>query len=343
MNRMYLCVVASAALAVSSLPTLAGDLNPPGGPVLPTMKTLQEVEPRFPIGPDTTPGDANSIFKITEPGSYYLTGDVIGQAGKHGIEIASGRVTIDLNGFSMRGGGNSLDGISTDGTQHFSISIKDGHIFGWGGDGVAGGGGLIQDGLVENVIAFLNSGVGIGLGDAAVVTGCSLSNNGGDGINILNGGVVTDCSSRANSRSGIVALRAAVISACHTGSNQERGIDVTEGSIVRGCTARFNGIDGIRCGSDNFITMNQCDQNGFRSGVTNGAGILATSAGNRIDQNLLTDNDIGIFISGAIGNLIVRNSASGNTTSNWSVPAGNSFGTVVLSPVGAGAWDNFSF
>lgn len=54
----------------------AGDLNPPAGPVSPTHKTLTEIEPRTAISMANTPGDADSLFKITQPGSYYLTGNI---------------------------------------------------------------------------------------------------------------------------------------------------------------------------------------------------------------------------------------------------------------------------
>ena len=47
----------------------AGDLNPPAGPVTPTMKTLTEVEPRIAINAANTPGDVSSTFKMIEPGS----------------------------------------------------------------------------------------------------------------------------------------------------------------------------------------------------------------------------------------------------------------------------------
>ena len=83
----------------------AGDLNPPAGPVTPTMKTLTEVEPRIAINAVNTPGDAFSTFKITQPGSYYLTGNVTGAAGTSGIRVASGQVTLDLNGFTLEGAG----------------------------------------------------------------------------------------------------------------------------------------------------------------------------------------------------------------------------------------------
>jgi hypothetical protein len=57
---------------------VAGPLDPPGGPVAPTMKSLDQVEPRIPINAETCPGDDDSVFRIVTPGSYYLTGPVAG-------------------------------------------------------------------------------------------------------------------------------------------------------------------------------------------------------------------------------------------------------------------------
>src|SRR5690242_20378891 len=99
--------LAGAALAAAGLvwaaALVAGPLNPPAGPVASTYKTLNEIEPRTPIGPATTPGDADSVYTITQPGSYFLTGDVAGQAGKHGIEIEASHVSIEFNGFRLLG------------------------------------------------------------------------------------------------------------------------------------------------------------------------------------------------------------------------------------------------
>src|SRR6186713_1252076 len=78
-----------------------GPLTPPLGPPAPTMKTLDQVEPRKPIDATNTPGDADSLFKITQPGSYYLTANVTGVNAKYGIEIAASGVTVDLNGFDL--------------------------------------------------------------------------------------------------------------------------------------------------------------------------------------------------------------------------------------------------
>src|SRR5262245_23962114 len=89
MNRSYRTLV---LVPVSAVVVLAGDLNPPPGAVSATMKPLSQVEPRRAINAANTPGDANSTFKIANPGSYYLCADLVGSAGKHGIEIASNDV-----------------------------------------------------------------------------------------------------------------------------------------------------------------------------------------------------------------------------------------------------------
>ena len=65
-----------------------------------SMKTLQQFEPRIPVGSLRTPGDQKSLYRITKSGSYYLTGDLVGVEGKHGIVIAASNVDLDLNGFS---------------------------------------------------------------------------------------------------------------------------------------------------------------------------------------------------------------------------------------------------
>ena len=114
----WLCLGSFAIAAV-----LAGPLDPPAGPVAPTHKTLTEVEPRTPIGPQTTPGDADSVYRIAQPGSYYLVGNLAGQDGKAGIEIATSGVSIDLNGFDVTGSAGSLDGIRSGVPNLVNIAI----------------------------------------------------------------------------------------------------------------------------------------------------------------------------------------------------------------------------
>jgi hypothetical protein len=90
---------------------LAGPLDPPGGPVAPTMKTLQEIEPRQSIDFTNTPGDGTSLFKIASAGSYYLTGSYSVSSGRNFLQITASNVTVDLNGFRIAGQAGSLDGI----------------------------------------------------------------------------------------------------------------------------------------------------------------------------------------------------------------------------------------
>src|ERR1051325_5982475 len=72
-----------------------GNLAPPGAPA-PTMKSLAQIEPRTPI--------SSLPFSITQPGSYYLSGNLTGTTG---ITIAASGVTLDLNGFELVGGAGS--------------------------------------------------------------------------------------------------------------------------------------------------------------------------------------------------------------------------------------------
>jgi parallel beta-helix repeat protein len=74
------------------------------------------------------------------------------------------------------------------------------------------------------------------------------------------------------------------------------------------------------------------------------AGILVSGPDSRIEGNNVTTNAFGIQVT-VSGNLIVRNSASGNTT-NYSIAAGNA-NAQVLTPganfVSTDPWANFAY
>src|SRR5690606_37190861 len=174
------CIGGTAACWVGLLASVAraGPLNPPPGAVAPTMKTLDEVEPRIPLSSVNPPGDANSTYRITRPGSYYLTATTeVTAAGVGGIEIASDSVTIELMGHSLRGRGEAHHGIFSE-SAVVNVTMRNGTVTGFWMEGVqlpassGEGSHLLEDLHVSN-----NGGGGISAGAGAIVRGCTAAEN----------------------------------------------------------------------------------------------------------------------------------------------------------------------
>lgn len=316
----------------------AGDLDPPAGTIAPTMKNLDIVEPRIPIGPDTTPGDANSVFRIAQGGSYYLTGDIVGESGKHGILIAASNVVIDLNGFRLLGVPGSLNGIHMQAIGG-SIVVRNGTIASWGGDGM-----LVRasNGAIENIHSRFNGGWGIFNPSSAStrITGCSAVQNGASiadsgGISVLEGATIESCQARTNTGSGIrcgggatisgntavsntgdgiLASAGAVITQNSSYTNGGSGIVTSSGATISGNSVVGNSLDGIRAHSHAYIFNNVCWSN-------LAAGVHTTASANRIDSNSCVSNIRGFKVDTQVS-LIIRNSASGNTV-HYEIAAGN--------------------
>jgi len=154
-SALKIMILGSASLIlVAGTLIAAGPLDPPTGPISSIYKTLTEVEPRIPLNATNTPGDSDSVFKITQPGSYYLVNNISVGSGKFGIEIASDRVTVDLNGYAITGVSGSFDGVSVVGANRSMITVRNGLIRSMGGDGVdllASGNSTSSGHLVENL------------------------------------------------------------------------------------------------------------------------------------------------------------------------------------------------
>lgn len=263
-------VLATLGILAAASNLLAGPLTPPPGPVAATQKTLAEVEPRIAINATNTPGDANNIFKITQPGSYYLTGNITGVAGKNGIGIAVHGVTIDLNGFAVIGVAGSAAGIQGMLEGITDTTVMNGSIRNWGTHGLYLGAGTYgssvnfrlekllvsgctYDGItagftgvggsIADCSAYDNGANGIGAAGGVVITSCSAYNNGSHGIVSGFGSTVSDCSASTNGSVGIYGGSAAVIDGCSAQSNVGDGIIVGLGSRISNCTTASN--DGI--------------------------------------------------------------------------------------------------
>lgn len=314
-------VSAAFAFAFAGGTARAGDLNPPGGPVAPTMKTLSQVEPRVAVNSANTPGDADSVFKITTSGSYYLAANLTGVAAKSGIEIAVDNVSLDLAGFSITGIAGALDGISASGRSN--IAIRNGMIKSWPGEGIDLASsnqtrieGIIStsntsDGirannrtLIKDCISFANFGAGISAGSVVNVSGCLCFSNALAGITVNSVvSTITNCNVRSNQGQGIVAGNQTTISGCTSSSNASNGIEVNNSAHVYGNTCTSAGTGGT--GSNIMVTGTDC----------------------RIEANSVSLGDFGIQVTGA-GNIIIRNTCSGSAT-NWEIAADNVYGPII--------------
>lgn len=356
---LLLAAVAGTTIAV------AGPLEPAAGPIQSTHKTLTEVEPRIAINATNTPGDADSRFRITQRGSYYLTGNVTGGVGLAGIEIASSGVTIDLNGFDLLGVAGSLDGVRSTIAGHHAITVKNGSVRFWDQDGIDLETSSISSVRVENVHATNNGARGIAL-YKGVVDSCSAFNNSGQGIT-MQAGMIRDshasyndltgiwvtgegasviaCTALDNTTNGIFVGESALVQDCVSRSNGDVGITTGIGSTVRNCISDENTAHGYVMGATSTITGSAARTNGDNGIIVNGnslasgntavgnglngisAGIRLQGGNSRLEGNNCTNNPRGIDVVGS-GNFIVRNTCADNTT-NWVIAANNVYGPII--------------
>lgn len=276
--------VTKSALALCGLilcrPVIAGELDPPAGPVAPTMKTLQQVEPRTPLAND--PAGINPIV-ISSPGSYYLTEDIHALAGQPGIRIDVPHVRLDLRGFSVIGNRALMttDGIAAGNQQNpiSNVSIVNGVVRDHPGHGISA---QYCTGLqVERVAAADNSLSGIRAGESAMITDCIAMGNGAlaagitiyGGIVSSSGSTITGCTSNGNIGYGFSAAQSSV-SRCTAGYNRKYPSDppnLSDGSgfsgssAFSGCTAFDNEAQGftITYGSAMNCVARSNDSSGF--------------------------------------------------------------------------------
>ncbi|MCB9846645.1 MAG: hypothetical protein H6811_11755 [Phycisphaeraceae bacterium] len=320
-------ILALAALGLGTglFVAVAGPVDPPGGPVQPSFKTLTEIEPRTPL--QSLPGSTQAIHVISQPGSYYLTGPVVGQSGKHGIQITADDVTLDLNGFTLQGVSGSLDGVSTGNlvVPINNLAIRNGVVRNWGRRGISAD--QANNAVIDSIRAFANGDTGIRAGfgisppTGPIVRNCVSQANALDGIHAENG-VVESCVSMDNFGRGISALGSSV-SNCTASTNDTDGIGGS-GSVVN-CVAVGNGIDGIHMSgtvADSRTSSNQGDGievtpgsvvRDCRSTFNAGHGVLADTSAT-IRGNAVRDNQMdGIRVNS--GCLVQENVCESNVGS----------------------------
>ena len=270
-RRAILTVISLAVLAVWAV---AGNLEPSASPG-PTMKTLDEVEPRIPI-PESSPKSPVASFTITQSGSYYLTGNRYSSG--DGIVVNADDVTIDLMGYQLVGPGSvSYNGIYMNGRSN--IEIRNGTVRDF------------NNGVYE---------VEKNNGKAHCVTGIRAVSNIVCGIYLKGAGhVVKDCTAADNGTYGINCYNTSTISGNTVHSNNGNGIHVYEGNVVTGNSIDNNGTGIYIYGSNNRIEKNSIKSNTTRGlYVNDNKNIVADNIviGNNDNYAITADNQLNILL-----------------------------------------------
>lgn len=210
---------------------------------------------------------------ITRSGTYRLKSDLVqSDPSVDVLRIDAGDVTIDLNGFAIRGPAvcvgegavrvcdpsGSGSGIRVASLQRSRIRVANGVIRGLAGDGLAGEGGVWS---VESV---------------------DLLDNGGSGAQIdsVDGGYLSNVTAIGNQDNGIEGFSLRLVN-CDASRNAMSGISLARG-LVSGCTASMNAASGVQ-GS---VVMSGCVVMG-----NGGRGVEGTSA--VVVNNVIAGNEDG--------------------------------------------------
>jgi len=274
-----------------------------------------EINPVCAAGAGCFAGDSAGFpVTITASGSYRLTGNlVVPFAGLTAISISASGVTLDLNGFSIRGKSsyaglpsttctNPGDGIGVEATGS-DVQVSNGFVIGMGSTGVSLGpnsrvervtvedccGSGIAIGIASSVdesVVNRNFGHGIVAGAAARVSNCVATGNGGSGVTSFTGATrlsVEGCIAAANGADGIFGGQRSRVSGSLTSSNGDDGIGLLDSGLVLESTAISNTNRGITVQG----TVGNASSSGVGLAIANLNGDLEISGGVLVACNLV--------------------------------------------------------
>jgi hypothetical protein len=256
-----------------------GNLTPPGAPA-PTMKSLDQIEARTPVDAIHTPGDFSDEFIISQPGSYYLTTNIVGVNAKYGILITTNNVTLDLNGFSILGVPGGYGGISVPQGPYYYLAVRNGTISGWAGSGISS---YIRNSTFENLNISGNLN-GIVCLDNTVIQNCNISSNAIGGITVSGNGctILDNVCNGNNSTNGINNASIYLNSA----NNRVEGNHIC-GSGVAGSGIFVIGVGGA---TNNIIVRNSVISGGTKNYSVNASQIVGPLITNAVSGFITNSN-----------------------------------------------------
>lgn len=296
-------VAVATATAFTFAAFAQGALTPPSGPA-PAMKTLDQIEPRTPIG---AVGGSTATITIAKPGSYVLMGDVVIPTNSDGIIITAADVTLDLNGFSISTtyGSNNYSAIEI-GTGADNVTIRNGRIMRIDPKLVGGSttvcfrtgidirgpsvGAEVSDIVVNGALYD-----GIYLGNNSRVRHCTVTDcRSGIFAGQISDSIAENCTERA--------INGTIVENCRGISTNGEGIAATE--TVSGSTGISTATWGIACA---FGSVTNCSAASEKdAAILAGQASLCTGATN-------AKNQPGIFV---LGTASFCQGSNSNPTSN---------------------------
>lgn len=198
------------------------------------MKPLDEIEPRIAINAANTPGGSNYTYRITQPGSYYLTGNVTVTTNSGGIRIEANDVTIDLMGYRVENtytGAKSYSGIDFVDVRK-NVVVKNGSVKGFST-------GVANSNINTTGIQMLDVRAIGNVYDGFYIAGSTIAADTGGGS------VVRNCIAESNGRYGIYTAQSFPIDNCVAKSNASAGIFSTGYGVIKNCVCFHNAASGI--------------------------------------------------------------------------------------------------
>lgn len=265
---------------------LAGDLNPSAAPA-PTMKTLDQVEPRIPIDKGDLP------LTIKDSGSYYFTESITYEGGGTGdgnaaIDIQCDNVKIDLMGFTLNGMSTSKCTTGIYAMDKKRITVVNGNTLNFTQycirlDGEAGWYNAV-DGInaenctygikladrcsAKNCKFYRATAMSLWVGHNAIVSDCVIRNipkTCQDGIRAGYGSIVQRCTVDAVTNVGIVADDNSLIKDCIVTNSDNTAINGGIGSAISNCVVY--GCKTMGISANTKCIVENCSVNGAITGI----------------------------------------------------------------------------